>query len=98
MTAFGLSAISPYALDGDKAIFSGPRGSGIVAYAVASGVAITAGDPIGPADQREELLDAFLAHCRRQGWMPAFYQILPQEMGHYRPPRSAACSRSVRMP
>ena len=84
VSAFGLSAISPYALDGDKAIFSGPHDSGVVAYAVASGVAITAGDPIGPAGQREDLLDAFLLHCRRQGWTPAFYQILPQEINHYR--------------
>jgi len=78
VATYGQSAISPYALDNDKAIFVGPSHSGVVAYGVTAGVAVVAGDPLGPGHRRALLLDAFLLHCRQHGWVPAFYQILPE--------------------
>ncbi|MBM9466655.1 DUF2156 domain-containing protein [Nakamurella leprariae] len=48
-------------------------GSSYVAYRVEGGVALTTGDPIGPADRLEATIREFVDHCSHQGWIPAFY-------------------------
>ncbi|GAA3233010.1 DUF2156 domain-containing protein [Pseudonocardia petroleophila] len=46
-----------------------------VAYRVIGGVAVTTGDPIGPADARETAVRGFAAHCAERGLTPAFYSV-----------------------
>ena len=48
-------------------------GQSFVAYRVEGGVAITTGDPIGPADSLEETVDEFVAFCSVEGWTPCLY-------------------------
>lgn len=45
-----------------------------IAYRLQGRVALVLGDPIGPAAQHLQAVDAFLDHCERQDWTPAFYQ------------------------
>jgi phosphatidylglycerol lysyltransferase len=46
-----------------------------VAYRVRSTVALTTGDPIGPAEALPEAFHAFAEFCRQNGWMPCFYSV-----------------------
>ncbi|MBW0118915.1 bifunctional lysylphosphatidylglycerol flippase/synthetase MprF [Pseudonocardia abyssalis] len=49
-----------------------------VAYRVIGGVAVTTGDPIGPADARAAAVGGFAAHCAGRGLTPAFYSVTEQ--------------------
>lgn len=54
-----------------------PDGSGVVAYRVLLGVAVTVGDPVVPrGDGRlAEAVRGFAEHCSAQGWTPCFYSV-----------------------
>jgi phosphatidylglycerol lysyltransferase len=53
----------------------GPCGEVAVAYRLVSGVAITTGAPIGPAERRTEAALGFARFCDEHGWVPVFYGI-----------------------
>lgn len=42
------------------------------------------GDPVGPADDLLPAIEAFTALCRRNDWLPVFYQILPDTLSLYK--------------
>jgi phosphatidylglycerol lysyltransferase len=44
-----------------------------VAYRVAATVALTTGDPLGPASAHAEAFRGFAEFCSRNGWTPCFY-------------------------
>jgi phosphatidylglycerol lysyltransferase len=67
-----------FALGTDKRYFWSHSRQSLIAYRVAHGVALVLSDPIGPTDERDGILDAFLACCQRQDWRVALYQIGPQ--------------------
>lgn len=46
-----------------------------VAHRVIGGVALTTGDPIGPAELRASAVTGFAAHCAERGLTPAFYSV-----------------------
>ena len=48
-------------------------GESYVAYRVEGGVAITTGDPVGPAEQLERTVDEFVDYCSDHGWTPCLY-------------------------
>ena len=48
------------------------------------GVAICLGDPVGPREQLEETVRAFLQFCAANGWIVAFQHILPDLLTVYR--------------
>ncbi len=48
-------------------------GRSYVAYRVEGGVAITTGDPVGPADDLERTIDEFVAFCNDHAWTPCLY-------------------------
>ena len=52
--------------------FSADGGS-YVAYRVEGGVAITTGDPVGPAGDLERTVDEFIAFCHDHSWTPCLY-------------------------
>lgn len=52
-----------------------PDGRSAVAYRVRSTVALTTGDPIGPADALPETFRGFAEFCRQNGWTPCFYSV-----------------------
>jgi phosphatidylglycerol lysyltransferase len=73
--AWGHLSTAHFALGRDKSYFWSASGRSLIPYRVAWGVALALADPIGPADERAAVLDAFLAFCRRQDWTVALYQV-----------------------
>lgn len=74
---YGAHSTVHFALAPDKSYFFSASGRSLIAYRVAHGVALALADPIGPAEERTLVLDAFLAYCRRQDWPVALYQATP---------------------
>jgi len=70
----GRTALSPFALTDDKVYCWSPDGQSVVAYAVANGVAVTCGEPVGPPAERVAALRHFRDTCRRRGLTPVLYQ------------------------
>ncbi|MGN6444787.1 bifunctional lysylphosphatidylglycerol flippase/synthetase MprF [Amnibacterium sp.] len=61
---------------GNRTWFSAD-GRHAIAYREGSGVALTVGEPAGPADGREEAARAFAVDCDDRGLIPAFYSVGP---------------------
>jgi phosphatidylglycerol lysyltransferase len=52
-----------------------PQGTVVVAYRLVGTVALTVGDPVGPADALPVAVAAFSAYCRANGWTPCLYSV-----------------------
>jgi lysyl-tRNA synthetase, class II len=63
---WGDDTLAPFALRADKDWFF--TGRTVIAYRVIGGIALVSGDPIGPPEDAEAALDAFLARARARGW------------------------------
>jgi phosphatidylglycerol lysyltransferase len=59
---------------GNRYWFTG-SGQAMVAYRVIGGVALTTGDPVGPADERATAAREFTAWCTDRGWTPCWYSV-----------------------
>lgn len=55
-----------------------PDGRGYVAFRVIGGVALTAGDPVGPPQRLRESLLQFAEYAAAHGWTPCFYSVAEQ--------------------
>jgi phosphatidylglycerol lysyltransferase len=73
----GTASTAHFALSLDKTYFWSPSRQSLIAYRMVGGIALALGDPIGPVEEHEEILAAFTAHCQRQDWRLALYQISP---------------------
>jgi lysylphosphatidylglycerol synthetase-like protein (DUF2156 family) len=71
VTTWGSDTLAPFALRADKSYFFSPDGAAFLAYRVVGGVALVAGDPIGPAETRRELVQCFLEFAHDRGWRVA---------------------------
>lgn len=73
----GRTTTSPMTLwPGITAMLSADR-QGYLGYRLVGDVALALGDPIGPAETIEPLIDEFLALCATSGWTPCFYAVTP---------------------
>jgi lysyl-tRNA synthetase class 2 len=68
---WGSDTLAPFALRGDKDYFFGEGERSFVAYRVVGGVAVVAGDPVGPGGELPALLGAFIAFCHERAWRVA---------------------------
>jgi lysylphosphatidylglycerol synthetase-like protein (DUF2156 family) len=59
---------------GNRYWFTG-TGQSMVAYRVIGGVALTTGDPVGPAAGRAAAIREFTAWCTDRGWTPCWYSV-----------------------
>lgn len=75
---YGRLALVYFALSTDKRYFWSETGRSLIAYRVVQGVALALGDPIGPEEEREQFLKAFLIFCRKQDWYTVLYQASQQ--------------------
>ena len=66
---YGGGTLDYFALRDDKDWFF--YGDSVVAHAVRRGVCLVSPDPIGPVDEREAVLAAFLTFAQREGWSVA---------------------------
>jgi lysyl-tRNA synthetase, class II len=84
VATWGADTLSPFALREDKSYFFTPDRSAFLAYRVAGGVAIVAGDPIGPAVTHERLVRGFLDFAHGRGWRVAVLGVSEACLGLYR--------------
>lgn len=80
---WGRSALARTAVMPDK-VFWFSEGGSFIAYVVRGGVAVTLGDPIGPPEDLGASVVAFRALAETNGWIPAFYQTLPEGIDAYK--------------
>jgi phosphatidylglycerol lysyltransferase len=71
------------ALLGDKELFFNKSQRSFTMYAVSGRTWVAMGDPIGPAEDREELIWRFLEQADRHGCLPAFYEVAPDSLPAY---------------
>jgi phosphatidylglycerol lysyltransferase len=79
---YGHSSLARMTLFDDKAYFFSPGGS-YLAYSVKGRVAVSLGDPIGPAEDLPATINGFRELCSENDWEPAFYQTPPETLAAY---------------
>jgi lysyl-tRNA synthetase, class II len=67
----GRDSLAFFSLRRDKSYFFSASGSAFLAYRVVSGCALVAGDPIGPAEELDDLLGRFRGFAQARGWRVA---------------------------
>jgi lysylphosphatidylglycerol synthetase-like protein (DUF2156 family) len=67
----GSDSLAYFALRRDKSYFFSPSGGSFLAYRVVGGTALVAGDPIGEASERRELVREFRRVAHAKGWRVA---------------------------
>ncbi len=80
----GCNSLATFAAEPNNHHFVTADRNSTVAYRVSTGVAITIGDPIGPAEARESAVNEFVAFCRKHDWLPCFYEVVTQNLATYR--------------
>jgi phosphatidylglycerol lysyltransferase len=81
--AHGRTPLARYALFDDKLFFFTPGGS-LISYVVENRVALALGDPIGPRQDIGPAITVFKEFCAKNDWLPAFYQVLPDDLDVYK--------------
>lgn len=71
---WGCTSLARFALFSDKSYFFSPGGM-LFAFVPKGRVAVVLGDPIGPAADLPDALEAFRKYCQQNDWLPAFYQV-----------------------
>jgi lysyl-tRNA synthetase, class II len=81
---WGSDTLAPFVLRADKAYFFSPSGRSLVAYRVVAGVAVVSGDPLGPPDERDEVLEGFVRYARARAWRVAVLGASERCLEEYR--------------
>jgi lysyl-tRNA synthetase, class II len=81
--ASGSDSLAYFALRRDKSYFFSPSGRSFLAYRVVAGTALVAGDPIGSADERTELVSEFRRVAHAKGWRVAIAGASGDALGDY---------------
>ncbi|BAD78905.1 hypothetical protein syc0715_c [Synechococcus elongatus PCC 6301] len=81
--AHGHTSLARLTLLEDKSYCFSPSGESLIAFVQRGRGAIALGDPIGPARDREAIIQQFLRECQQNDWLPAFYQVLPDDLPLY---------------
>ena len=84
VTAHGVDTLAPFALRSDKSYFFAEDESAFLAYRVVGGVAIIAGDPIGPDEACRALLCRFREFAHERGWRVAILGVGADRLELYR--------------
>ncbi len=79
---YGRAPQSSYALLADKHFYFTCDGH-VIAYRVEGRIAIALGDPIGPDASFESAIDEFTSYCKKNDWIPAFYQVYEDSLDAY---------------
>jgi phosphatidylglycerol lysyltransferase len=75
--------IANLALLGDKHFLFSETGRSFIMFGVRGGSWIALGEPVGPAEERLEILWQFRELCDRHGVWPAFYHITPDSLPQF---------------
>ncbi|MDF1756337.1 MAG: bifunctional lysylphosphatidylglycerol flippase/synthetase MprF [Verrucomicrobiales bacterium] len=77
------NAGSSLALLGDKRFLFSESGRSFLMFGIRNRTWVVMGDPVGEADELEDLIWAFRDLCNEAGARPAFYQVSAEEAHHY---------------
>ena len=80
---YGHSSLARFTLFDDKVYYFSPTGQSVIAYVPKGRGAIVLGDPVGPTEERRDVIVGFQQFCRRNDWYPTFYQTLPDDLELY---------------
>ncbi len=81
--AHGRTSLARYTLLSDKKLFFTSGGS-LISYVTENRIALTLGDPIGPAETISTDIAEFRSLCSSNDWLPAFYQASPSYVDTYK--------------
>jgi len=84
VSRYGRSAQDFFKHYSDKSYFFSPSGESFIAYRVAGNFAVAFGDPVGPDDELQDIIERFASYCRERGWAVAFHQVFPDRLPVYR--------------
>ncbi len=76
-------SIAHLALVGDKSLLFSGTGDAFIMYAACRHTWVALGDPVGPANRRQELAWDFWEHARRCGARTVVYKAHPDDVGTY---------------
>src|SRR5262249_28935795 len=65
---YGLPSLDYFKVWPDKSYFFSSTRRSFIAYRVAAGIALALGDPVGPADEVNDVIRAFVSLCRESDW------------------------------
>ncbi|PAU93936.1 hypothetical protein CK503_09705 [Aliifodinibius salipaludis] len=77
------SSDSNLVLLGDKEVLINEANSSFIMFTREGQNWVTFGDPVGPADEAEELIWEFYDECSKQGYGPLFYQVGEEYLEQY---------------
>ena len=80
--AYGHSSLAHLLLLDDKLYYFNPGGS-MIGYVVEGRIALTLGDPVGPAEDITRCIASFETFCKDNDWEVAFYQVMPDYLQAY---------------
>ena len=80
---YGRHSIDYFKLWSDKSYFFNPSRSCFLAYRVGGDFAVVLGDPVGPENDMEEIINAFMLMCDENDWGLTFHQTLPDFLPLY---------------
>jgi lysyl-tRNA synthetase, class II len=81
---WGDDTLDYFALRRDKNYYFSTDGRSLIAYLYVRGVAMVAGDPVGPPDDTARTVDEFLHFCAGRGWRTAFFAVREADQQIYR--------------
>jgi phosphatidylglycerol lysyltransferase len=80
---FGRSGQDFFKHSEDKSFFFSETGRTFLSYRVARGFALVLGDPVGPDDELDWIVEEFVDYCREHGWRVAFHQVQADRLALY---------------
>lgn len=80
---YGATSLVFFTLLPDKSYYF-PNEQTMLAYTVRGRIALTLGDPVGPDELLAQALETWCNYCQGNDWIPAFTQVLPQNLPIYR--------------
>jgi phosphatidylglycerol lysyltransferase len=81
---YGRTSLDYFKLWPDKSYFFNSMNDCFIAYSVGANVAVTLGDPIGPAESLSGTIREFNQFCEENDWAVAWHQTLPDLLPLYR--------------
>jgi lysyl-tRNA synthetase class 2 len=82
--SWGSDTLAPFTRRADKSYFFAESERAFLAYRVVGGVAIVSGDPIGPPDELQPLLESFIDFAHERGWRIAVLGVSERSLELYR--------------
>ena len=81
---YGRTALDYFKIWSDKVYFFPKDKKAFISYGVASGAAVSLGDPVGSEKGIFTAISEFYNYCTQNGWKCCFYQVLPNYLKLYK--------------